>query len=177
MKHSAKRRGEALRGVMRHVPYPVAIVTAAAGERIRGITIGSFTSLSMNPPLISFNLEKTAQMHPLLAEASHFAVHIPGANQANLCDRFALPDFSGPEQFDAVEYHRDERGTPILDDVVAVIHCRKYNMAEGGDHSVVMGEVLDVEQNEATRPGILYFEGGYHKLGDRLRGRISAETD
>lgn len=177
MKQSAKQRGEALRGVMRHVPYPVAIVTAATGERIRGITIGSFTSLSMNPPLISFNLEKTTQMHPLLEAASHFVVHIPGTDQADLCDRFALPDFTGPEQFDAVEYHRDGRGTPVLDGAVAVIHCRKYNMAEGGDHSIVMGEVLDVDQNEAAQPGILYFEGGYHQLGERLRGRISTETD
>lgn len=162
---------------MRHVAYPVAIVTTAAGEHMRGITIGSFTSLSMNPPLISFNLEKTTQMHPLLAKASHFAVHIPAADQADLCDRFSLPDFSGAEQFDSVAHRRDEGGLPILEGAAAVIHCRKYNMAEGGDHSVVMGEVLHVEQNESALPGLLYYMGGYHKLGDRLRSRITAKTN
>ncbi len=96
--------GQVLRHVMRHVPSPVTVVTAAgAGER-RGITIGSFTSVSLEPPLISLNVAREAQMHPVLAAASHFAVHVLREDQAHLARRFSLPDLTSADQFEGVAF-------------------------------------------------------------------------
>ena len=177
MNDSTKLRGKSLRKVMRQLPYPVTIVTASAGEQIRGVTIGSFTSLSMEPPLVSFNIEHKAQMFPLLAEANHFVVHIPGTSQAELCNRFAVPDLSGTEQFARINYSLNDQDVPVLKGVVAVIHCQKYDLIEAGDHSVVVGEVLKIERHKTEEPGILYFNQAYHEVGNRLFGKPSRVPD
>ena len=94
--------GEAFRSAMRRVPAVVTIVTAARGEEIRGITIGSFTSVALEPPLISFNVGKEARMHGVITTASHFAVHLISQQQTHLCEHFATPDLTSAEQFGTV---------------------------------------------------------------------------
>lgn len=153
---------------MRRLPCPVAIVTASSENETRGITIGSFTSLSLDPPLISYNIRQDAQMHPVLAEVRYFSVHIPGPAQAKLCNRFAVTDITGSEQFSGLSYFFSEYGTPVLRDTVAVIHCKKHDRVTAGDHSIIIGEVLDVDLNESNQSSILYFNRAYHKIGDQL---------
>jgi flavin reductase (DIM6/NTAB) family NADH-FMN oxidoreductase RutF len=147
--------GESLRVAMRRVPSPVVVVTAADAEDARGITIGSFTSVSLDPPLISFNVGKEARMYPLIMRADRFLVHILSEAQADLGNHFAVPDLSGAEQFAPVPHHIDAAGTPVLDAVLAVLHCRPYAFVEAGDHAIVVGEVLDVDEGATGRP-ILY---------------------
>ncbi|MEX0894594.1 MAG: flavin reductase family protein [Balneolaceae bacterium] len=160
---TVEERSEALKQVMRQMPFPVTIVTAAREDSKRGITIGSFTSLSMDPPLVSFNVDKSSQMHDLLMESDYFNVHIPHEGQAGLCSRFAIPDQTGEEQFDQIPYTIDERGLPLLEDMVAVIRCKNYKQVEAGDHTLFMGEVSDISiQKEDT--AILYLNGVYHHL-------------
>lgn len=153
-------RAKDLINVMRQIPFPVTIVTASNGTSARGITIGSFTSLSMEPPLISFNVEKESQMHEVLQESSSFVVQIPHADQQELCTRFALPDQSDEEQFDGLAYRLSEKGVPVLDDVVAVLECTPYKQVEAGDHTLIIGKVERVEilKND---PAILYLNGVY----------------
>src|SRR5690606_11818136 len=136
--------GERLRAVMRRLPSPVTVVTVQGEREMRGITIGSFTSTSLDPPLISFNVEQAAQMHDFLVGATHYAVHLLGVDQAHLSDHFAMPERTGAEQFASVAFHRDARGTPVLDDVLAVLHCTHYAVYEAGDHSIFVGEVVEV---------------------------------
>lgn len=161
---SKTARAEALKSVMRNLPYPVTIVTAAVGKEKRGITIGSFTSLSLEPPLVSFNVERTAQMHLLLEKATHFTVHIPEAGQSDLCDHFAVPARTGTEQFETIDHYRSSYGTPVLSGTAAVIHCRMHNRFEAGDHTIIAGEVLEVKNFE-DNPGILYYNRAYHSIG------------
>jgi 3-hydroxy-9,10-secoandrosta-1,3,5(10)-triene-9,17-dione monooxygenase reductase component len=154
---------EELKEVMRLLPYPVTVVTTVADNRQRGITIGSFTSLSMEPPLISFNVTKDSQMHELLEIAEQFVVHIPGSGQQEICTRFALPDQSDEEQFQGIRFKQSENKPPVLEGVIAEIHCSMYNLVEAGDHSIVIGKVESIKRNREEL-SILYCNGAYQTL-------------
>ena len=156
--------GEALRGVMRHVPSPVTIVTAAAADGPRGITIGSFASTSLRPPLISFNVSLDAQIYDALTTESHFAVHVLRDDQAPLADQFATPDLSSAEQFDGVTFRLDPNGTPILLETLAVMICRLDAVHRAGDHSIVVGMVERIEDGSEGKP-LLYYDRTYRKVG------------
>lgn len=149
---------------MRHVPSPVTIVTAADGETRRGITIGSFASTSLEPPLISFNLARDAQMYPLMREVAHFAVHVLSDRQAKLANQFSLPDLAPEEQFAGVEHFLDSHGLPILSEAVSVITCRRTETYDAGDHIIVLGEVIAVD-DEAERRPMVYYDRNYHEIG------------
>lgn len=159
--------GERLRAVMRRLPSPVTVVTVQGEREMRGITIGSFTSTSLDPPLISFNVEQAAQMHDVLVGATHYAVHLLGVDQAHLSDHFAMPERTGAEQFASVAFHRDARGTPVLDDVLAVLHCTHYAVYEAGDHSIFVGEVVEVEEGWPGEP-LVYFNRAYRRVGEAV---------
>lgn len=157
------KQAEELVNVMRNIPFPVTVITTATGSENRGITIGSFTSLSIDPPLISFNLERTSKAHDLFSDASHFVVHIPGPDQEELCRHFALPDLSGEEQFEKFDYQFNQHGIPVLKGNSAVIHCKKFRQIAAGDHSILIGEVLEVERNK-DEAAILYMDGKFRSL-------------
>jgi len=148
---------------MRLLPYPVTVITTVSGERKRGITIGSFTSLSLDPPLVSFNVTGDSQMHELLEEAERFVVHIPGAGQQELCIRFALPDQSDDDQFKGINYSQKPGYPPILDKVIAEVHCKMFRLFKAGDHSIVIGEVELIKRNR-DELSILYCNGDYQSL-------------
>lgn len=174
--------GEMLRSVMRHVPSPVTVVTAAAPDDARGITIGSFTSVSLDPALISFNVEKAAQMHALITQADRFAVHILREDQADLSNHFAIPDLPGTMQFQGVAHRRDTHGTPLLDGALAILHCRPHAFHDAGDHTLVLGEVLAIDQAEDGTP-LVYFDRTYRSIGEAVEWslfspvkRASSET-
>ncbi len=163
----SQKAGEALREVMRQVPAPVTVVTARRGSEMRGITIGSFTSVSLDPPLISFNVQCHSKMHGLIVGAERFAIHILSADQVELSEHFATPDLSNEAQFEAVSYHFDAADIPILDHVLAVISCVRHAVFEAGDHSILLGRVLHIEDGAPSRP-LLYYNQAYHGLGQSL---------
>lgn len=165
MTTSKKEQANALKEAMRQLPFPVAIATAAVGKQKRGITIGSFTSLSLDPPLISFNIDREAQIHPLLSRATHFAVHLPQTDQCALCDHFATPGQTSEEQFRAVEHYRSAYGSPILRNIPITIHCRAYDQVKAGDHTIFIGEVVEVEQQN-SEASILYYNRSYRSVGE-----------
>jgi flavin reductase (DIM6/NTAB) family NADH-FMN oxidoreductase RutF len=162
--------GAALRQVMRRVPSPVVVVTAPTeGGAARGITIGSFASLSLHPPLVCFNVTQTAAMHDPLLGAGRFAVHVLGEAQAHLAEHFALPSLTGAEQLAAVEHTHDAHGTPVLADVAAVLHCTLHTTFAAGDHTVVVGRVAAVDAPPNERGAVLYYQRAYRRVGEELR--------
>ena len=157
-------QGDRLRMMMRHVPSPVTVVTAAhAGEK-RGITIGSFASTSLEPPLISFNVARDAQMYPLMQKADRFVVHVLSESQAHLGNQFSLPDAPPEAQFKGVAHVLNENGTPVLEGAVIVISCLKRAVYEAGDHVIVLGEVVGIEDETSRRP-LVYYDRNYHAIG------------
>lgn len=174
--------GETLRQVMRRVPSPVTVVTAADANEARGITIGSFTSVSLEPPLVCFNVNHTAQMHEVIMAASRFAVHVLSEKQAHLAPHFAIPDRTGAEQLRTVPHVIDEHGVPILDGASAVLHCVHHDAFTAGDKTIIIGRVVDTDVY-ADGGAVLYYKRTYRGVGDELRStllspvnRASSET-
>lgn len=161
--------GEELRSVMRHVPSPVTVVTAAGPSGYRGITIGSFTSTSLDPPLISFNVNRDSKIYDALTTGLRFAVHVLSDEQAFLGDRFATPEMTSSEQFDGVAFDLDDEGTPVLREALAVIFCERHAVYDAGDHSIVLGRVVDVKESEVDDLPLVYYDRSYRRVGNEAQ--------
>lgn len=160
--------GEALRQAMRCVPSPVVVVTAAHETAKRGITIGSFTSVSLDPPLVGFNVAHDASMYSLIMTAPRFAVHILAEDQAHLSKHFAVPDQTSTEQFEPVPHTTDSDGTPIIDDVAAVLRCTRHDSVVAGDKTILFGLVNDIQVPRPDAGAVLYYQRSYRGVGSEL---------
>lgn len=164
----APSTAEGLRRAMQNFASSVAVVTTAAAGRRRGMTVGSLTSLSMEPPLISFNVERDSQTREVLADADRFAAHLLGEGEAEVSDVFARPDRAGPQQLARVEHRVDDHGVPVLAAGWAVLHCGIRGRVPAGDHELVIGRVEDVELRRRAAP-LLYHRRTYRRPGARAR--------
>jgi flavin reductase (DIM6/NTAB) family NADH-FMN oxidoreductase RutF len=135
------------------------VTTRDTSSRDHGLTVSAFCSLSLEPPLVLVCIDNEASMHPVLDQASHFAVNVLAANQESLARRFAA---SETDRFDGVGYVRGVTGAPILDDVLAYVECRKTTALPAGDHTIVIGEVEHAEVHSSGP--LLYYRGGYAQL-------------
>jgi 3-hydroxy-9,10-secoandrosta-1,3,5(10)-triene-9,17-dione monooxygenase reductase component len=164
--------GSVFRTAMRRVPSPIVVVTAegtrAGRTETRGITIGSFTSVALEPPLVSFNVGRESRMYPLMETCTRFVVHVLGEGQSHLAKRFAVPGLSADEQFESVPYTRDAHGTPLLDGVSARLHCIPHDFIEAGDKKLYVGLVVEVDE-QPDAGAVLYYKSDYRGVGRELR--------
>jgi flavin reductase (DIM6/NTAB) family NADH-FMN oxidoreductase RutF len=150
------------RSVLGSYPTGVAVVTGldAQGGPI-GMVVGTFTSVSIEPPLVAFLPMKTSRTFQNLREASdRFCVNILAADQENVCRTLAAP---GEQKFASVSWHKSPGGNPIIDGVVAWIDCKYENVVEGGDHYIVLGSVEAMDRSRDTTP-LLFFQRGYGRF-------------
>lgn len=121
-------------------PTGVAIVTTcdADGAPV-GLTISSFNSVSMDPPLVLWSLALNAASLPTFRASEGFAINILSADQAHLPKVFSSPV---DERFADLDWQNGISGAPVLNDAAAVIECRTYARYDGGDHEIMLGEVL-----------------------------------
>ena len=135
----------------------VTIVTTrdAAGHDV-GLTVNSFNSVSLEPPLVLWSLARSSGSLASFVEAEFFAVHILGARQEALSNRFAR---RGTDKFAGIELARGHGGVPLLDGCSARFECRTAYRHEGGDHEIFVGEVLTFEHFDA--PPLVFQKGGY----------------
>ena len=159
--------GSVFRTVMRRVPSPVVVITAKGGDDARGITIGSFTSVALDPPLVSFNVGTQSRMYDVMETCSRFAVHVLSEEQVHLAKRFAVPGLTAREQFEGVPHSHDEYGTPVLEGVTARMHCTLHDAVPAGDHVLYVGLVVDVD-DRPDRGAVLYYHSGYRGVGSEL---------
>lgn len=140
----------------------VTIVTLVdASNAPQGVTISSFSSLSLEPPMVCFNLGKASYLHNKILNSDAFNVNILSAGQAALSRKFAE---SVGERWNGVKYEPGTHGCPILDGVSAVIECLTENIYDGGDHSIVTGHVVNLKVFDNKQP-LVYYRGGYYSLG------------
>ncbi len=169
---------DTLRETMRHVPSAVTVVTAGTEEKYRGVTIGSFTSLSLNPPLISFNIGRQSRIHPLLESGPKFAVHVLSASQSDLSRRFARSGLTQEEQFAGISHSVSPDGPPLLDDTALILCCEPERMIHVGDKSIVVGHVLWTTVAD-TPSSLLHLQSEYRGIrttsesGDGSSPRLS----
>ena len=139
----------------------VAVVTARdpAGEN-RGITVNSFSSVSLDPPLILFCLDKAAMSFDIFRAAESFAVNVLGKHQQALSVRFATPEI---DKWDGVAFDLWPGELPVLRDCLANLACRRETLYEGGDHVIIVGRVVRLHCAGDQDP-LLYFQSRYHTI-------------
>jgi flavin reductase (DIM6/NTAB) family NADH-FMN oxidoreductase RutF len=135
------------------------VTTKAANGSDQGMTVSAFCSVSLEPPLVLICIEKTASVHEALTTSSGFVVNVLSAKQEQLARRFAIVDI---DRFEGVGITRAASGYAILDDVLAVIECKRVSTCDGGDHTIILGEV-EMTRAEGGTP-LLYYRGGYAQL-------------
>jgi flavin reductase (DIM6/NTAB) family NADH-FMN oxidoreductase RutF/DNA-binding IclR family transcriptional regulator len=146
------------RQVLGQFPTGVCVVTATPPDgTAAGMVVGSFTSVSLDPPLVAFFPDKGSSSWPRIESAGKFCVNILGEDQEAVCRRFAS---KAPDKFEGQAHRPAGSGSPILQDVVAWIDCDIQSVQEAGDHYIVLGSVLDL-QIESPRLPLLFFQGGY----------------
>ena len=164
---SGRLEDEELRSVMRQVPSSVAVVTAAGDAEARGITIGSLTSVSLRPPLISFNVSNDCRMHSLMMHAERFNVNVLTDQQVEVSRTFAEPDQDGADQLATVSFSMDRWGIPELSDTVAILSCSLWARHAAGDHVLVIGCVESAKIKRDRTP-LVYLDRSYHRMGRRI---------
>jgi flavin reductase (DIM6/NTAB) family NADH-FMN oxidoreductase RutF len=138
----------------------VTIVTTRDNEnRLHGITVSAFCSVSMDPPLILVCIDKQAGSHQAFEQSDAFVVNILREDQQYLSDRFAshLPD-----KFEGVKYRAGLENLPVLEDVLVNLECRLVNAHDNGDHTIYVGEIVISTVTEG-KP-LIYFQGNYRKI-------------
>jgi len=126
----------------------------------RGFTANSFTSVSLEPPLLLICIDKAAESLDVFTETEGFAINILAADQIDTSGLFAS---KRPDKYDRVKWKASRRGHPLLDGVCAWFDCTRHQVIDAGDHVVLMGEIQDFDYNEST--GLGYVRGGYMNLG------------
>jgi flavin reductase (DIM6/NTAB) family NADH-FMN oxidoreductase RutF len=149
------------RQVLGHFPTGVAVITGIDGEgKPAGMAIGSFTSVSLDPPLVAFMPDKNSSSWPKFRDSGHFCVNILGSDQETVCRTFAV---SGGDKFAELAWHPAGSGSPILDGVLAWIDCDIDVVHEAGDHFIVIGAVRELEVGSTAMP-LVFFQGGYGRF-------------
>ena len=138
----------------------VTIVMTGRGGEFRGLTASSFTSLSLDPQLVLVCLDREANSLPVLRETGHFSINILGTDQQGLSQKFASKSLSAHEKMIDVEYRLASSGIPVLSEAIAFFECRMALEYEGGDHVILVGEVIDGGLGSESPP-LVYFRGGY----------------
>jgi 3-hydroxy-9,10-secoandrosta-1,3,5(10)-triene-9,17-dione monooxygenase reductase component len=132
--------------------------TAADGEHC-GITANSFSSVSLEPPLVLWNVAKVSKSLQAYLDAEHFAVNILSSQQRELSQRFAK---SEKNLFDGVPHELSADGAPIIPDTLACLECRTQNIHACGDHYIIIGEVMKYHTTDAVP--LIFSDGGYAEL-------------
>lgn len=149
----------ALRGVAGSFATGVTVVTAAGQDgRHLGLTANSFSSVSLDPPLILWSLQKSSRLAPLFAQAEHFAVHILGKDQQAVANQFASPV---EDRFVGADFRLGKGGVPLLEGCLGRLECMTWKIVDAGDHIIFIGRVTALQQCDADDSGLIFFQGKF----------------
>lgn len=145
----------AMRRAVARFPTGVTIVTTQNSDHMpAGCTISAFCSLSLDPPLVLICIGRDRRMHDTLAASDGFVVNVLGAHQAGVAIAFAR---GSSDRFAGLTIIPGQLGLPRIGDAVAHIECRRHNIMPGGDHAIVIGEVVEVTHSSGEP--LLYMDG------------------
>lgn len=149
--------------VMGNYPTGVTVVTTVDENQTPvGLTVNSFASVSLDPLLVLWSIDKRVSSHELFTKTDKFAVNVLAAEQGDVCNLFAT---RGVDRFANCEWNLSEYGLPILSGTSGVFQCETYKTVDAGDHTILIGKVVDIESN--NKEPLLY-----HK---RTIGKIPGE--
>lgn len=151
------------RRVLGHFPTGVTVVTAIGDEGPAGMAIGSFTSVSLDPPLVAFFPAKSSDTWRSMRDAGTFCVNVLADTQKEVCGTFASKDL---DKFAGIDWTTDATGSPVLPGCVAHIDCEVEAIHDGGDHDIVVGRVRSLAVDDESATPLLFFRGGYGRYED-----------
>jgi flavin reductase (DIM6/NTAB) family NADH-FMN oxidoreductase RutF len=140
---------------MRVYPQGVSAVTTNLEDGPTGITVGSFTSVSLDPPLVLMSIAKGSVLHDIFRNARTYAINFLADDQKSISDRFAGRT-QVSDRFEGIGFTRGVTGSPIIDGARAVIECKSWQVYDGGDHSILVGEVVSAKTLNSKRPLVYY---------------------
>lgn len=140
----------------------------------RGFTANSFTSVSLDPPLVLVCIARSAASCDVFSGARHFSVNVLSEEQKDVSGLFAS---QRPDKFDIASWHPGQTDTPVIDDALAWFECAHHDLVEAGDHVILVGRVVDFGHGDGRPLG--YFRGGYFTLGleDPLVDAVARNTN
>lgn len=151
--------GDAFRKALSTFASGVTVITTSEGKRRWGLTVASFASLSLDPPLVVICLETRVETRSAIERTRRFGVSILAHDQSEISSRFAS---RVTDRFEGVDVTNGGLGDPLIDGAVTHLECRVYDVFPGGDHTILVGEV--VETRVSDREPLLYWGSRYHLL-------------
>lgn len=144
------------RRALGHFATGVTVITAQCDGQLAGMTANSFSSVSLDPPLVLWSIGKSSHSLPLFEKAGSFAINVLAADQLDLASRFAR---SGADKFSGVPWHPGIGGAPCLPGAAATFECRKHAVVDAGDHFILLGRVE--RYTHADRDPLLFSHGRF----------------
>ncbi|TSA54786.1 MAG: flavin reductase [Actinobacteria bacterium] len=163
--------GGRFRQVLGYLPTGVVIVTGvdAQGEP-SGITIGSFVSVSLDPPLVGFFVGVSSRSWPAIEQGNSFCANVLSDQQTELCWKFAKDPIEGSaSRFDGITWEKSPNGLPMLEDSIAQIDCTIESTTPAGDHVFVLGRVTTLHTPNEANDAMIFYKG---KVGGVARHGI-----
>lgn len=148
------------RDVLGRFATGVTIITATDDGEPVGMSANAFTSLSLDPPLVLFCVTHSSTTWPRIERAGKFAINILGEHHEELSQLFAL---KGADRFGSTPWRNGVSGSPVLDDAIAYVDCELEALYPGGDHTIVVGKVVDLDLRDDGRP-LIFYQGSYARL-------------
>jgi flavin reductase (DIM6/NTAB) family NADH-FMN oxidoreductase RutF len=153
--------GRELRNALGRFATGVCLITTVGDDnKALAMTANSFSSVSLDPPLILWCLQNNSDVFEAFASPRHFAINILAAEQQDLSNQYAKKDH---HELDAAHYRDGKYGTPIIRNALVNFECELEATHEGGDHLIIVGRVRDMYQRPSGSP-LLFFAGGYRDI-------------
>ena len=153
----------AFRNALGAFPTGVAVVTASGADMAIGITVNSFASVSLEPPLVLWCMDARSQRHDIFVQAEGFTISILGTEHREVSSHLAKP---GEHRLDDFKLRPTELGPPALADSLAVFECLREQALPGGDHTILIGRVQRFSRPGKSAP-LVYFSGRYSALAQK----------
>jgi len=152
---------DAFKEALRGWASGVTVVTARSGDRVHGMTVSAFSSVSADPPLVLVCANQASTTHGIIEEGGIFAVNILAAHQQDVSNVFASSK-NEDSRLQKVSWTEGKTGAPVLDEVVASLECEVSSAHREGSHTIYVGRVAEVHTTDAQP--LVYYKGGYRSL-------------
>ncbi|MFC4540332.1 flavin reductase family protein [Halosolutus amylolyticus] len=153
--------GSSFRETLGSFATGVTVVTMNHDGVDHAMTVNSFTSVSLDPPLVQYNADKGTTSHDFTRKAKNFAVNILAEDQQEISDRFAGAHKEMDDPFEDLATRREETGALVFENTLGYVDCELFESYDGGDHTIYVGEVQSADTNRSGAKPLTFFRGEY----------------
>ncbi|MDQ0087680.1 flavin reductase (DIM6/NTAB) family NADH-FMN oxidoreductase RutF [Paenibacillus anaericanus] len=155
---------QSFKQVMGNYPTGVTVVTTVDEHGVPlGLTVNSFASVSLDPLLILWSIDKRVSTYPTFIKTDKFAVHVLSGDQGDICSLFASKDV---DRFKNCEWNFSEYNLPIITGATGVMQCKTFKTIEAGDHTILIGEIVDIQAD--NKEPLLYHKRKFGSIPEEF---------